>query len=107
MRHVCTTANKSDWNATYYVAIGGDAQVHAPNDGWPDDVTIALTDAPEAALTCDPETPGAIQRALSSESALAVAWDDFKIEPWVGVMTLPAGKRLRCHSEHSMHVRCC
>ena len=105
-RIVSTMVDKSDWNAMFYVAIGGDAHVHAPKEGWPEDVTIALTDAPDAALTCDPEAPGAIQRALSSEAALAVAWDDYRIEPWVGVMVLPAGKRLRCHSERCMHVRC-
>jgi hypothetical protein len=95
----CTMVDKSDWNATYYVAIGGDTIVHAPEDGWAEDVALSLTDAPEAALICDAAVPGAIQRVLSSEAALAVAWDDFRIEPWVGAMVLPAGKRLRCRSE--------
>ena len=66
-RIVSTMVDKSDWNAIFYVAIGGDAHVHALKEGWPEDVTIALTDAPDAALTCDPEAPGAIQRALSSK----------------------------------------
>jgi hypothetical protein len=44
--------DKSDWNAMYYVALGGDGHIHAPDDGWPEGVTIALTDAPYAALTC-------------------------------------------------------
>ena len=106
VRIVSTMVNKSDWNAIFYVAIRGDILVHAPASGWPEDVAISLTDAPEAALTCDPEAPGAIQRALSSEAALAVAWDDFRIEPWVGTMVLPAGKRLRYRSERSRGLRC-
>ena len=79
MVHIlCTSTNKSDWNAVYYVTIGGDAIVDAPTDGWPEDVALSLTDAPEAALTCDVAVPGAMQLALSSEAALAVAWDDFR-----------------------------
>jgi hypothetical protein len=96
---LCTTSDKSDWNATYYAAIGGDALVHAPDDGWPDDVALSLTDVPEAALTCGFGAHAKLQLALSSEAALAVAWDDFRIEPWVRTMVLPAGKRLRCRSE--------
>jgi hypothetical protein len=94
--------DKSDWNAIYYVAICGDAHVHAPEDGWPEDVAIALTDAPEEALTCHPD---AIQRELSSKAALEVVWDDFRIDPWVGAMVLAAGKRLRCRSERKMSLR--
>ena len=92
MRYVCTIGDKSDWNAMFYVAIGGDAQIRAPEDGWPEDVAISLTDAPEAALKCkfEEHDHAAMQRAMSSESALAVAWDDFRIDPWVGVMVLPA-----------------
>ena len=102
MHMVCTLVDKSDWNAMYYAAIREDAHVHAPEEGWPDDIAIALTDVPEAALTCETD---AIQRALSSEAALAVAWDDFRIEPWVGAMVLPAGKRLRCRTMRPMTLR--
>ena len=41
-----TMTDKSDWNAMYYVALGGDGHIHAPDDGWQEGVTIALTDAP-------------------------------------------------------------
>jgi hypothetical protein len=105
-RYVCTVSGKSDWHALYIVAFGGDAHVDAPEDGWPEDVALSLTDAPEAAMTCSFGEPGAVQRAMSSEAALAVAWDDFRIEPWAGVMVLPAGKRLRYRSEHSRGLRC-
>jgi hypothetical protein len=106
-RFVTTMVHKSDWNAMYYVAIGGDAHIHAPDDGWPEDVTIALTDAPDAALKFkfEEHDHGAMQLALSTEEALAVTWDNFKIDPWVGVMVLPAGKRLRCRSERRMGLR--
>ena len=96
---LCTNTNQSDWDVTYYSAIGGDALVHAPEGGWPEDVALSLTDVPEAALTCGFGAHAELQLALSSESALAVAWDDFRVEPWVGAMVLPAGKRLRCRSE--------
>ena len=102
----CTMVDKSNWNATYYVAIGGDTIVHAPEDGWPDDVALSLTDAPEAVLSWathgafqSATDHAAFQSAMSSDAELAVAWDDFRIEPWVGTMVLPAGKRLRCRSE--------
>ena len=78
MRTLSVSMSKHDWNAAFYVTIGGDAIVDAPTDGWPEDVALSLTDAPEAALTCDVAVPGAIQSALSSEAALAVAWDDFR-----------------------------
>ena len=78
MRTLSVSMSKHDWNAAFYVTIGGDAIVDAPTDGWPEDVALSLTDAPEAALTCDVAVPGAMQLALSSESALAVAWDDFR-----------------------------
>ena len=97
-----TMTDKSDWNAMYYVALGGDGHIHAPDDGWPEGVTIALTDAPYAALTCAPDE---VQIALCSNEALAVAWDDFKLEPWVGMMVLQAGKRLRCRSERPIKMR--
>ena len=111
---ICMSTNECDWHTTHYMTIVGDALVHAPEDGWPDDVTLSLTDAPEAVLTCNWATPGAFQianhvafhRAMSSDAELAVAWDDFRIEPWVGTMVLPAGKRLRYRSEHSRSLRC-
>jgi hypothetical protein len=101
-RYVCTTVGESDWHALFFVAFGGDA----PEDGWPEDVALSLTDAPEAALMCSFGEHSAMQKAMSSEAALAVAWDDFRIEPWAGVMVLPAGKRLRYRSEHSRGLRC-
>ena len=33
-----------------------------------------------------------------------MAWDDFRLEPWVGMMVLPAGKRLRCRSERPIKM---
>ena len=97
---------ESDGHALFFVAFGGDAHVDAPEDGWPEDVAISLTDAPEAALKCSFGEHSAMQKAMSSEAALAVAWDDFRIEPWVGAMVLPAGKRLRYRSERSRGLRC-
>ena len=105
IRHaICTSTNARDWNATHYVALGGDALLHAPGDGWPEDVALSLTDVPEAVLTCakgnfNAFNHAAFQLAMSSDAAVEVAWDDFRIEPWVGTMVLPAGKRLRCRSE--------
>ena len=106
-RHtLCMSTNARDWNATHYVVLGGDALVHAPEDGWPDDVALSLTDAPEAVLSWathgafqSATDHAAFQSAMSSDAELAVAWDDFRIEPWVGTMVLPAGKRLRYRSE--------
>ena len=78
----CTMIDSSDWSVKYYMAIGCDALVHAPADGWPEDIVLAVADAP----ACD-------AAALRS---LAGAWDSCKIEPWVGTMVLPTGKLLRC-----------
>ena len=99
IRHmVCFSTNKSDCDATHVIAMGGDALVHAPAKGWPEDVALSLTDAPEAALMCEYSDHAAMHIAMGSSDV--VTWDDFRIEPWVGSMVLPAGKRLRCHSEH-------
>ena len=42
---------------------------------------------------------------LNSEEPSAVPWDDFKLSPWVGMMVIPAGKRLRCRSERHTEMR--
>ena len=67
-----------DWPATHYMAFGGDSIVCAPEQGWPEDVALGLTDAPEAALACGYEEHSKIQLVMCSDEVHAVDWNDFR-----------------------------
>ena len=87
----CSLSGRADWNAMVFIAVGSDAELHAPEDGWPEGVTLAQ--APVAALTCPRDVVMA-----------DAAWDE--LAPWSGAMVLPAGRRVRVRSERPIKMRC-
>ena len=96
----CSLSGRADWNAMVFIAVGSDAELHAPEDGWPEGVTLSQADAPVAALTCPRDD---IMRVVMTDEADA-AWDE--LAPWSGAMVLPAGRRVRVRSERPIKMRC-
>ena len=60
------------------MAICGDSIVCAPEQGWPEDVALGLTDAPEAALACTWAEHSKVQLVMCSDEVHAVDWDKFR-----------------------------
>jgi hypothetical protein len=60
------------------VAISGDYIVCAPEQGWPEDVALGLTDAPEAALACGYSEHRKVHLVMCSDEVHAVDWNNFR-----------------------------